>query len=136
MAEKQTDEALEQRIQPIEVSENFYRSILENSQDLICIARKDGYFEYVNHAWEMVLGYTNEELLSKPFLDFIHPDDHEMNDEEIERLSSGHLSMDFENRYMHKNGTIKTISWRATPIVDENKFYCIGRDITEKFIYR
>ncbi|MBU0755367.1 MAG: response regulator, partial [Planctomycetes bacterium] len=55
--------------------------ILTLSHDLICIAGMDGFLKYVNPAWRNVLGYTTEELLSRPFLDFIHPDDHAINDE-------------------------------------------------------
>jgi PAS domain S-box-containing protein len=105
--------------------------ILNMSYDLICIAGTDGYFKYVNPAWERTLGYSNEELLSKPFLDFIHPDDHQKNDEEVAKLSSGKQTYDFENRYIHKDGSIRIISWRATPLPEKGLMYCIGRDITE-----
>ena len=106
--------------------------ILDFSQDLICIARMDGYFKYVNPAWEKILGYTNEELLSKPFLDFIHPDDHAKNDAEVEKLATGQKTLDFENRYLHKDGVVRHISWVATPLQEEGLLYCIGRDITKR----
>jgi len=70
-------------------------------------------------------------LLSKPFLDFIHPEDHAKNDEEVEKLASGLQTADFENRYIHKDGSIRHLSWTATPLVDEHLMYCVGRDITE-----
>lgn len=105
--------------------------ILNMSYDLICIAGTDGYFKYVNPAWEKTLGYSKEELLSKPFLDFIHPDDHQKNDEEVAKLSSGKQTYDFENRYIHKDGSIRIISWRATPLPEKGLMYCIGRDITK-----
>ena len=106
--------------------------ILKLSYDLICIAGMDGYFKYVNPAWERTLGYTNEELLSKPFLDFIHPEDHNINDAEVEKLSKGKQTIGFENRYIHKDGSIRTISWSATPFEKEKQLYCIGRDITDR----
>ena len=75
------------RINELELEIGGYRKaederdrILNLSYDLICIAGMDGYFKYLNPAWERTLGYTREELLSKPFLDFIHPDDHSKND--------------------------------------------------------
>ena len=71
--------------------------ILNMSYDLICIAGMDGYFKYVNSAWERTLGYSTEELLEKPFLDFIHPDDHAKNDDEVEHLSGGDNTIGFEN---------------------------------------
>jgi PAS domain S-box-containing protein len=106
--------------------------ILNMSQDLICIAGMDGYFKYVNPAWTHILGYTSEELLSKPFLSFIHPDDHKRNDDEVTNLDRGINTQDFENRYVHKNGSIRTISWTAAPLKDANVMYCIGRDITDR----
>lgn len=106
--------------------------ILERSTDLICIAGMDGFFHYVNPAWEKTLGYSEKELLTKPFLDFIHPDDHKKNEDEVASLSSGKVTFDFENRYVHKDGSIRTISWTATPVVDRHEMYCIGRDISER----
>ena len=106
--------------------------ILALSNDLICIAGMDGYFKYVNPAWEGILGYTEEELLSRPFLDFIHPDDHVKNDDEVESLSEGKPSDGFENRYIHKDGSVRTISWKAMPLPERKELYCVGRDITDR----
>ncbi len=106
--------------------------ILNTSQNLICIAGMDSWFKYLNPAWERVLGYTQEELLSRPFLDFIHPDDHAKNDSEVDQLAAGHPTIDFENRYIGKDGSIHTISWTATPMLEEQTMYCIGRDISEQ----
>ena len=106
------------------------RRFLELSLDLICIARTDGYFEYVSPSWERVLGYSQEELLARPFLDIIVPEDHAKNDAEVESLSSGEATMDFENRYRHKDGSVRTISWTASPVEREGLIYCIGRDVT------
>jgi PAS domain S-box-containing protein len=105
--------------------------ILNMSYDLICIAGQDGYFKYVNPAWEKTLGYSQKELLARPFLDFIHPDDHQKNDKEVANLAAGKKTLDFQNRYIHKDGSIRTISWTATPLPEKKVFYCIGRDITE-----
>jgi PAS domain S-box-containing protein len=106
--------------------------IFNMSYDLICVAGTDGYFKFLNLAWERMLGYTREELLSRPFLDFIHPDDHHKNDEEVARLAAGHVTVDFENRYIHKDGSIRTLSWSATPLPEKGLMYCIGRDITKR----
>jgi len=106
--------------------------ILSVSHDLICIAKMDGYLKYVNPAWERLLGYSTEEFLTRPFIDFIHPDDHERNDAEVAQLSKGVETIDFENRYVCKDGSIRHILWTATPLPDEKVLYCIGRDITER----
>jgi len=114
------------------LTEEIKDRLINTSHDLICIAGMDGYFKYVNPAWKKTLGYTKKELLSRPFLDFIHPDDHKINDAEVAKLSQGLVTIDFENRYIHKNGSVRTISWTATSLEEENHMYCIGRDITKR----
>jgi PAS domain S-box-containing protein len=106
--------------------------ILNLSADLICIASTDGYFKYLNPAWKKTLGYSLDELLARPFLDFIHPDDHVVNDAEVDSLASGSVTDNFENRYLHKDGSIRTILWTATPLQEEGLMFCIGHDITDR----
>ncbi|MDY6950096.1 MAG: PAS domain S-box protein [Thermodesulfobacteriota bacterium] len=106
--------------------------ILRLSQDLVCIAGIDGFLRYVNPAWERSFGYSQEELLSRPFLDFVHPDDHERNDAEVAKLSKGLKTENFENRCIRKDGTVRHILWTATALPDEATIYCIGRDITDR----
>lgn len=117
-----------------ELPENYKEKerILNSTNQLICIAGTDGYFKYLNPAWEDTLGYTIQELLSKPFLFFIHPDDHIINEKEVDKLVSGIDTKNFENRYIHKNGSLITINWNATHIEGTNQLYCIGRNITER----
>jgi len=105
--------------------------ILNLSSDLICIAGTDGYFRYLNPAWENMMGYTIKEMLSRSFLDFIHPEDHNINDKEVANLTAGNETIGFQNRYICKNDSIQTISWRATYLPEMHAMYCIGRNITE-----
>ncbi|WP_321346541.1 PAS domain-containing protein [uncultured Draconibacterium sp.] len=116
---------------------NFDKSVFnshffEYSQDLMCVAGFDGYFKYLNPAWEKSLGYSNEELLKKPFLSFIHPDDHSKNDDELDNLTKGNFTANFQNRYICKDGSVKYFEWTATPFPEEEIMYCIGRDITQR----
>ncbi len=113
-------------------TESDLAQICEMSLDLICIAGATGYFKYVNPAWRRVLGYSETELLAKPFNEFIHPDDHARTDEAVARLMAGRKTTGFEMRWLHKNGTVRTLSWSATPMVNRQLFYCIGRDITDR----
>jgi len=110
--------------------EKMQETFFHLSQDLICIAGMDGYFKYVNPAWERILGYTKEELLSRPFLEFIHPEDHKKNDKELAKLASGR-PVDYENRCICKDGSIRLFSWTAAPHPEKGLMYCIGREITE-----
>jgi PAS domain S-box-containing protein len=101
------------------------------SIDLLCIAGSDGYFKRLNPAWQKTLGFTLEELLAKPYLDFIHPDDRERTIQEADKQGKGLEVVSFENRYLCKDGSYKWLSWSATPIVDEKLIYALARDITE-----
>jgi len=100
--------------------------------DMICIASMDGYFKKLNPAWEKILGYSTQELLSLPFTDFIHPDDlsHTMN--EIEKKLNEQTSLSFTNRYRCKDGSYKWFDWVANPSPDGKLMYAAARDMTER----
>lgn len=97
---------------------------------MLCVANMDGYFEIVNPAFSRILGYTEKELLSTPFIEFIHPDDVEKTLAELERLREGHPTINFENRYRCVDNSYKWIEWMAVP--DKGKLFAIARNITAK----
>ena len=75
--------------------------------DLLCLATVDGYFLRVNPAFERTLGYTAEELCTRKFFDFIHPDDLEPTYRAMETLGRGEELHQFENRYICRDGTVR-----------------------------
>src|SRR5947209_12707591 len=77
------------------------------SLDMLCVAGFDGYFKELNPAWERTLGYTTAELMAKPFLEFVHPDDRQATTDEAAKLSTGVTTIYFENRYLGKDGAYK-----------------------------
>lgn len=101
------------------------------SLDLLCIAGTDGFFKQINPAFERVLGYTRDELLSRAFVEFVHPDDREVTIQAVERLAKGLPIVDFQNRYRAKNGRYLWLAWRSAPLVDRGLVYAVARDITE-----
>ncbi len=101
------------------------------SMDLLSVAGLDGYLKYVNKSWEKVLGWSREELLSRPFLDFIHPDDRKHSEKALEQLKKGIPVIEFENRQLCKDGTYRIFSWNATSVMKDKLVFSVTRDITE-----
>ncbi|MBW4468802.1 MAG: PAS domain S-box protein [Stenomitos rutilans HA7619-LM2] len=101
------------------------------SADIFCIVDFDGVFRRVNPAFEQILGYTPDELVTKPFIDFVHMDDREASIAEAIKLSQGAKTVAFENRYYCKDGSYRWLSWTAAPYQEERLIYAIARDITE-----
>jgi PAS domain S-box-containing protein len=100
---------------------------------LLCIAGFDGYFKRVNPAWRRTLGYSDEELMSRPYMDFVHPDDREATIVEARKQSEqGQEVIYFENRYLHKDGTLRWLLWTSTPFPEQQVVYAAARDITER----
>ena len=86
-------------------TEDDLREFINLSLNLLCIAGTDGYFKHVNPAWETTFGYTKEEVLSRPYLEFVHPDDREATMAEATKIASGNSTLSFENRYRCKDGS-------------------------------
>jgi PAS domain S-box-containing protein len=100
---------------------------------MICVASMDGYFLKINPTFKKVLGYSSTELLSKPFFDFIHPDDKGKTVAVIqENLNRGEEVIGFENRYRCKDGSYKWLGWTAHAVVEEGEMYAFAYDITER----
>jgi PAS domain S-box-containing protein len=102
------------------------------SIDMLCIAGYDGYYKRLNPAWEQTLGYSVEELMAAPYLDFVHPDDREATIAEMQKLAEGELIISFENRYRAKDGTYRWMLWTAAPFPRRQLIYASARDITER----
>ena len=101
------------------------------SIDLLCIAGIDGYFKRVNPAWEKVLGWSTNALLSRPYTEFIHPEDRERTALEAGRQAEGLDAIRFENRYLCKDGSYRWLMWNASPSLKDRLIYATARDITE-----
>jgi PAS domain S-box-containing protein len=102
------------------------------SIDMLCVAGFDGYFQRVNPAWKRVLGYSEEELTSRPYMDFVHPDDREATIAAAKKVTEGEELVYFENRYFHRDGTIRWLRWSAAPFPQQQVIYAAAHDITER----
>jgi PAS domain S-box-containing protein len=102
------------------------------SLEMLCIADFNGYFKRLNPAWEKTLGYTQEELMGRPFVDFVHPEDREATIAEAAKLTTGVESISFENRYRCKDGSYKWVMWNSAVSVDKQLVYAAAHDITQQ----
>jgi len=101
------------------------------SIDMMCIAGFDGYFKKLNPAWEKTLGWTTTELTSKPYQEFMHPDDRERTARLIKSLKKGDNILKFDNRYLCNDGSYKWLSWNAYILSEEELVFGVARDATE-----
>ncbi len=102
------------------------------SIDLLCFLDFSGYFKRLNPAWETTLGFTRDELMSKPFIEFVHPDDRERTLAQNRLVRGGGHARAFENRYLCKDGSYRWLLWNAAPDVTLEVIYSVARDITER----
>jgi len=105
--------------------------LFDLSLDMLCIAGFDGYFKRLNPAWERVLGFTEQELTSRPYMEFVHPDDRAATYAEAAKIEAGVKLLWFENRYLSRDGTYRWLLWNAVPFVSESMIYAAARDITD-----
>ncbi len=104
----------------------------ELSVDLVGIAGVDGYFKRIGRAWDQTLGYSREELMARPFLDFVHPDDRDRTVAESSQSFSGSNSVRFTNRYRCRDGSYRWIEWNSSTRPEEQLVYFVARDITDR----
>ena len=109
-----------------------FEKLFEFSTDLVFIGGGDGYFQQINPAFETVLGWSKEKLLTTSTFDFLHPDDIASTEKELDKLQHGEHTINFLQRFKTINGDYKTIQWTSTPEIATGRIFGIGRDITEK----
>ena len=102
------------------------------SPDLFCISGYDGFFKKVNPAYYKLMGYTYEELYSRPISSFVYKDDFEKTIQSRETVMTGNPLMNFENRYLTKAGEIIWLSWTSVPANKDGLIYAIAKNITVK----
>jgi PAS domain S-box-containing protein len=106
--------------------------IFNLSTDLIAVADFTGHFKRVNPAFERTLGYSSEELRSRPYVEFVHPDDRSGTLRAADELSRGRELVEFENRYLREDGSVRWLQWSARSVPGEAVIYAAARDVTER----
>ena len=110
----------------------MYESFFSLSVDMLCVAGYDGFFKRLNPAWTQTLGFTDAELMARPFLDFVHPDDRLATIAVVENLAKGANTVNFRNRYECRDGTYRWLAWTAIPAEPAGLIYAVGRDVTQE----
>ena len=109
-----------------------FEHFFELSPDLLCIAGFDGYFKRINPAVSKLLGYTNEELFSKPINEFVYHEDQDVTAMARKEISKSNPLLNFENRYVTKNGEIVWLSWTSMPVDKDKLVFAIAKNVTHK----
>ncbi|MDB5002705.1 MAG: domain S-box-containing protein [Mucilaginibacter sp.] len=105
---------------------------VQSSPDMICIAGYDGFFKKINPAVSKTLGYTQDELLSKPINEFVYLEDKAATNESRESIKRSVPLINFENRYLTKSGDIVWLSWTSIGIEEQQLVFAIAKNITHK----
>ena len=104
------------------------------SPDLLCIISSEARFLKLNPAWKDLLGYSEEEMLLHPFIEFLHPDDIEITTREFSEELEGKEGLNFVNRYRCRDGSYKWLEWKGKVTSDHDRVFAIARDITDRKI--
>ena len=112
--------------------EDELNQLFNSAPDVICTAGVDGYWKKVNPAMLKLLDYTELELLNRPLMEFIHPDDRPDSITQFQEITDGEAVVYFENRYITRSGKIKWLAWTTSAASPEGLVYCVAKDITDK----
>ena len=110
--------------------EDELAQIFDFTPDMICVAGFDGYIKRINPAGLKILGYSLEEICSKPIKSFVHKDDQLRTAENQNKLYNGKNIQNFENRYITKEGKAVWLSWNASTSIQQGVVYAVAKDIT------
>jgi diguanylate cyclase (GGDEF)-like protein/PAS domain S-box-containing protein len=106
-------------------------TLLDLLLDAICVVDAEGRYVYVSAAYERIFGYTPEEVLGRPMIELVHPDDRERTVQAAREIMSGQPKPSFQNRYIRKDGKVVHIMWSARWSETDRLRIAIGHDITE-----
>ncbi len=111
----------------------LYHKFFDLSFDMLSVCSSEGYFTKINPSFSRVLGYSKKELMSKPFFDFVHPEDLANTHKQMDHLRKDNPVLNFRNRYLCKDGSYRMLQWIAVPDTDTGEIYAIARDVTQQF---
>lgn len=108
------------------------QNVVDLLLDAVCVVHVDSTIEFVSPAFERIFGYAPQEVIGKRMLDMVHPDDLAVTERQAQLVMEGHLQLQFENRYVRKDGSIAHIRWTARWLPDKKVRLAVAHDITER----
>lgn len=99
--------------------------------DAICVVDPSGTFVYVSTGAERIFGYKPEEMVGRSMLELIHPDDKTKTLQTAAEIMQGQPKVDFENRYLRKDGQVVHVLWSARWSDSDQLRVAVARDITQ-----
>ena len=117
---------------PLKTTEFEMFDLFELTPDLVCIAGRDGFLKKVNPAVTQKLGYSAEELYARPVSSFIYPGDRDITGQVRSKLLHGEALINFQNRYVRKDGSLVWLEWTSIYIADKEIVFAIAKDITQR----
>lgn len=122
-------------IEPISEGRYNLDLFFELSPDLLCIAGYDGYFKKINPAVSKLLGYSDEELFSRPINDFVYEEDQAVTAQVRDELTKSNPLYNFENRYRTKAGEVVWLAWTSCPVESDQLIFAVAKNVTHKKRY-
>jgi PAS domain S-box-containing protein len=104
--------------------------IMAFTQDVLCSFDREGRFLEVSPSCVKLFGYRQDELIGRPYLELVLPEDHELTQMEAAEVMAGRPSYGFRNRYRHRDGRILHILWSADWSAEEETLFAVAHDIT------
>ncbi|MDQ6626058.1 MAG: PAS domain S-box protein [Verrucomicrobiota bacterium] len=129
---RRSEESLRQNKLELEAALHANQLIMDNSQDVICVIDPSHRFLSMSAASEELFGYAPDEMIGRPYSDFVHPDDLEKTDNAAAHIVIAGRAADFVNRYVRKDGTIVDVLWSVTWSEADQKAFCVAHNTTER----
>lgn len=123
---------LEAKNEELEQANAKIRRMFEQSIDVICMVDRDGRFVDVSPRSLAVWGYAPQEMKGRSYRDFVHPDDLGQTGDRIANLVHGADAIHFQNRHIRKDGAVATMQWSSVWSSEDDLYFCIARDVTER----
>ncbi len=106
--------------------------VLDSSPDAICTVDAEGRFTQMSAGCERIWGYRPDEMIGRPYLDFVHPEDHPKSNRVAAEIMAGKPAAGFENRYLCKDGSVTHITWSSRWSADDRSLFAVARDNTAR----